>query len=107
MASTQAVNDSISNFNETLEHHAEVLKRSENRRTVFRAIYRGKTKIKSVSEIIQATGLDHKAVLTAGLALANSHLVDQTKVQNSGRMETAYAKTTFCNQHKDKILRLA
>ncbi len=107
MASPQAVNDSISNFNETLEHHAEVLKRSERRRAVFRAIYRGKTKTKSVSEIVEATALDHKAVLTAGLALANSHLVEQTKVQRGGRTETAYAKTVFCTQHRDRILRFA
>lgn len=110
MASPQAVNDSISNFNETLEHHAEVLKRSEHKKAVFIAVYRGRSKIKSVAQIAAATGLPRQAVLNAGLALANSHLVDQCTLPNpngGGRSETAYAKTVFCTQNRSKILRLA
>ncbi len=90
---------------ETLEHHANVLKKSANRRVVFKAIYTRKTDPKSVGWLMKHTGFDRKQVLAAGKELADNGLVTQTK-SNS---ETAYSKTNFCKAagRRDKILSLA
>lgn len=64
------VSDYASNAPENLVHAAEAVGASDIRRKVFAAIYRGKKRTKSVSDLIQATNLDRKRVLTAGKHLA-------------------------------------
>lgn len=108
MASALAVNDSLSNLPETIEHHVDVLRGSANRQAVFRAIYSGRKDPKSVSEIMQATGLGQQTVLKTGLALARSQMVnlEKTKNKDGTRTETAYRKDALCVRHRDKIMRL-
>jgi len=102
------VHDSVSNNPETLEHFADVLRASSNRRAVFEAIYGGRRDKKSVSDIMDITNLGQEAVLKAGLALDRNHMVERDKGPNrdGSRQETAYKRTRFCSQNRDKILRL-
>ena len=51
------VSDIGSNLNENIQHAADTIGRSPHRRKVFEEIYRGKTKVKSVSDLIKMTGL--------------------------------------------------
>ncbi len=59
---TLPVADRSSNKNEQILHAAEVLGRSPQRIAVFTEIYRGRKQIKSVSEIVDATGLARQRV---------------------------------------------
>jgi hypothetical protein len=97
------VSDARSNPNDQIAHAASVLRRSKRRTLVFTAIYRGKTKVKTVDELAKATRLGKVAVLQAGGQLANQQIVTQVKV----RGRTAYEKDRFYGTNKKKILRLA
>jgi hypothetical protein len=94
------VADRSSNKPENIKTAAEALGRSAQRRAVFKAIYTGKTKAKTVTELIEATGLDKFAVLHAGKALAADDVVHQVKKDK----ETAYEKVAFYQKYKAKIL---
>ena|SRR5581483_5926656 len=96
------VADVRANANENITYAAGVIGRSKARRAVFEAIYRGKKKVKTVDEIMQATGLGHVRVLQEGKKLAASQVVNQTKIQG----QTAYEKDEFFGHHKAKILGL-
>lgn len=96
------VSDRSSNKAEQIEHAAEVLGKSQ-RITVFRNIYTGKKKIKSVEQLAESTGLTKKRVLECGKKLATQDIVEQVKVNG----QTAYKKIDFFQQYRDKIIRLA
>lgn len=98
----QSVTDFRSNANDQLAFAARVIGKGL-RRTVFEAIYRGKKSTKTVGEIANQTGLTSKQVLTAGLALANTHLVEKTKVGK----ETAYQKDPVYSHYRNRVLALA
>lgn len=97
------VTDVRSNPQDQIAHAARVIGRSERCRKVFSAIYQGKKKIKTVSEIERITGLDRMSVLQEAGKLCNNDVAKKTKV----RKELAYEKHPFYTQNKDKILRLA
>src|SRR5258707_6174805 len=97
------VTDVRSNPDEQIAHAAGLISRSSHRRTVFKAIYRGKQKTKTVSQLMKATGFGRICVLKQGRALADNHIVKQIKVDG----ETAYEKDRFYAQKRGKILRLA
>jgi len=80
-----------------------VLGKSQDRRDVFSAIYKGKKKRKTVSEIAQMTGLDPIRVYQEAGKLADNHIVGKKKIGP----ELAYEKDSFFSQHKSKILSLA
>lgn len=96
------VADVRANRNENIVHAADVIGRSATCRTVFDAIYRGKTKIKTVEQLMNATGLDRKQVLTQGKKLADNQVVTQVKVDG----QTGYRKDEFIAQHKKRVLNL-
>jgi hypothetical protein len=98
-----SVSDRSSNKIEQIEHAAEVLGRSKQRAIVFKAIYTGKRKFKTVKQLAKSTGLTEKRVLECGKKLATQDVVDQDKVNN----QTVYKKIEFLQQHRDKIIRLA
>ena len=59
---TVKVADVRANLNENIRHAAQIIGRSKARRDIFEAVYRGKKQVKSVDEIVSATGLTHKRV---------------------------------------------
>ena len=97
-----AVADRSSNKNEQIVHAAEVIGRSEHRRKVFKAIYTGKARTKSVLDLMAATDLGRTRVLDAGKALADNDLVIQKR---DGI--TVYQKIEFMQRYRDKILAAA
>lgn len=98
------VTDISGNRNDKIANAAKVLGRSEDRQTVFLAIYTGKKKLKTVSEILANTKLKSNVrVLQEGKKLASEDIVTQTKVNG----ETAYGKIDFYSQNKNVIISLA
>jgi len=100
---TIPVSDRSSNKPEQLEHAAEVIGRSSHRLMVFKAIYTGKAKIKSVPDLMKSTKLGRTRVLDAGKKLSTQDIVEQVRVDGV----TGYAKIGFFQTHRDKILKLA
>jgi hypothetical protein len=99
---TVKVADIRANTNENIRHAANVIGRSNSRRALFDAIYRGKQKVKKVPELMAATELSHKRVLTEGGTLAANGIVEKVKVDG----KIAYKKDDFYSEHKSKVLDL-
>jgi hypothetical protein len=97
------VTDVRSSPRDQIAHAAEVIGDSEHRRRVFVAIYEGKQRIKTVSEVVKRTGLPRIRVLQEAGVLAGNDIIHKTKVGT----ELAYEKDEFYSQNKDKVLRLA
>lgn len=97
------VSDSASNRNEQIENAAKAIGKSDRKRRVFKAIHHHKKPVKTVSEIVEKTGLNRMQVLQAGGELARKQVVEQTKENG----ETAYRKNDFLQAHKKEVLALA
>src|SRR2546425_4521541 len=97
-----SVSDTLSNRPDQIANAARVLGRSRDRRLVFQAIYRGKRKIKTVSEIRAATSLDRIRILQEAGRLAGHDIVKKVKTNR----KTAYEKIEFISHNKTKILSL-
>lgn len=99
---TQKVTDVSGNRQDKIANAAKVIGRSKDRLKVFSAIYSGK-RIKTVSEIINATDLTNKVrVLQEGKKLASEDIVNATKVDG----ETGYEKIDFYTHNKNRIISL-
>lgn len=94
------VADVRANLNENILHAATIIGKSQDRREVFEAIYRGKKQAKTVDEIMKDTGLNRVRVLQEGGKLHANHIVEKTKLDN----QTAYRKDGTYADHKKKIL---
>lgn len=66
-----SVSDRGSNKPELIEHAAEVLGRSTRKIAVFKAIYTGQQKVKTVVNLMNTLRLPRITVLDAGKALAD------------------------------------
>lgn len=99
----QAVSDSLSNTNEQIEQAAKAIGRSSLRRQVFEAIYHGKRRVKSASDISRKLGIAQKEVTTAGKHFADRGIVEQVRQEK----QTAYKKLDFFHAHKSTILSIA
>lgn len=99
---TLNVADVRANLNENIQHAVRIIGRSQARRDIFAAIYRGKQKIKTVDELMAATGLSHQRVLDEAGKLAGNRIVTKRKV--NGRL--AYEKDETFVQHKNKVIDL-
>jgi hypothetical protein len=97
------VTDVRSNPQDQITHAARVIGRSKDCRKVFCAIYQGKRRIKTISEIVNLTSLRRIRVLQEAGKLCNNRIVRKAKVGN----QLAYEKDPFYSQNKDSILRLA
>jgi hypothetical protein len=94
------VADVRANLNETILHAVKIIGKSQDRRSVFEAIYRGKKEVKTVDDIVQGTGLSRVRVLQEGGKLHANQLVEKTKKNN----QTAYKKDETYTHHKKTIL---
>lgn len=95
------VSDSLSNREEQIERVVKAIGRSKTRLAVFEAIYFHKSRVKSVQEIADRTGLTRMEVLKAGGHLARHGAVNQTKKEK----DTAYEKIDAFHVSKPTILR--
>ncbi len=96
----RSVSDVRANLNENIIHAADVIGKSEDRRKVFEAVYRGKRPVKTVDDIVKATGLKSIRVLQEGGKLHANHIVEKTK--KDGQM--AYRKYEIYSDHKARVL---
>jgi hypothetical protein len=92
-----------SNPLDQIAHAARVINRSEACRKVFSAIYQGKKKIKTVSDVVEMTSLPRIRVLQEAGKLCDNDIAEKTKVGK----ELAYKKHPFYTQNKSKVLGLA
>ncbi len=60
------VADVRANLNESILHAVTIIGKSQDRRSVFEAIYWGKKEIKTVDDIARETGLSRVRVLQEG-----------------------------------------
>lgn len=97
------VSDVRSNSQDQIAHAARVIGRSKDCRKVFSAIYQGKKRVKTVTEIEALTSLRRMRVLQEAGKLCNNNIVRKTKMDG----ETAYEKDPFYTQNKKTVLRLA
>ena len=97
-----SVSDVRSSPSDQIAHAVEVLGHSRQRLAIFKAIYQGKKRVKTVNEIATATGLDRIRVLQEGRLLADNQIVKQVRAAGI----TAYEKDPFYKAQKKKILRL-
>lgn len=97
-----AVADRSSNRNDNLAYVADVIRRSPQRRRVFEAIYFHKKKRKTVSDVMDATGLSRKRVTEEGAKLHNKGCIN--KVREKGAI--LYEMDPWIHSHKAKILAL-
>jgi hypothetical protein len=97
-----SVSDARSNRNDQIAHAVAVLGRSKPRIAVFKAIYFGKRKIKTVTEIVKITKLARKIVLNEAKRLANQDIVRSIRLPEHG---LSYEKDPFYTANKDEILR--
>jgi hypothetical protein len=96
---TLQVRDHLSNTPEHIEELARALGKGQ-RLAVFKAIYRGKRRVKTVGELMKATGLSHVRVLQLAGELADRGFVEQEKIDG----ETAYRTIRFFQVNKRKVL---
>ena len=96
------VTDPRSNKNDQIRHVVEVLGRSKDRLKVFKAIYKGKKAIKTVSEVAKITKLVNIRVLQEAGKLSGNGVIHPLKM---GR-ETGYRKDSFYATNRATILRL-
>ncbi len=83
------VTDPRSSPADQIAHAVQVLGRAKQRIAVFRAIYFGKRRVKTVNEIATATGLDRIRVLQEGKLLADNQIVNQ--ISNSIQVAPLFA----------------
>ncbi len=95
----QNVTDIRSNLNDQIANAAKIVGRSKQRQAVFEQICRGKRKIKTIDELIKATGLSAVRVLQEGGRLAQHQLVEKVK--------GGYKKDSFCASRYREILSYA
>jgi hypothetical protein len=98
-----SVSDVLANRNETVRNAAEIIGRSKNRRAVFEAIYKGQKPVKTVAELMTATGIDERGVLTLAKELDDHELIERVRL--AGRY--VYRKVPSIVPIRDRILRLA
>jgi hypothetical protein len=91
--------------NDKIANAARVLGRSEDRKKIFKAIYTGKKKIKTVGEISSISGIKNRVrVLQETKRLLSEDIIHPAKkIKN----ETAYQKIDFYTHNRDKILALS
>jgi len=95
------VSDPRSNYNDQIAHAVNVLGHASQRIAVFKVIYLGKKRIKTVNEIAQTTGLKRMRVLQEAKFLADNLIIKPIRV--AGLL--AYEKDSFYSAQKKKILR--
>lgn len=99
MNSINHTTDIRSNVNDQIANASNVIGKSEHRQRVFKAIYTGKKKIKTIDEICISTGLTQVQVLKAGGILADAQIVQ--------KIRKAYCKDDFYSSCYRKVLNYA
>jgi hypothetical protein len=104
----QQVSDTASNRRDQIANFGELLQRAPAKQRVFKAVYFGKKRSKTVQDIADATGYTTKRVTEIAKHLADGEkLFEQARERIDGKAHTVYRKIHFVETNKRKILRLA
>ncbi len=103
MVNAIEVSDSLSNAEEQIERAAKLVGRGKVRPKVFERIYHHKSKVKTVSAIVEQTGLKRLRVLQEGRHLVKNGIVKAAKKDG----EIGYEMIDFFHTNKRKILKYA
>ncbi|HLY62561.1 MAG TPA: hypothetical protein VKV95_17605 [Terriglobia bacterium] len=102
------VSDTASHRRDQIANFAELLRNAPIKQQVFKAVYTGKKKVKTLDEIAQVTGIaTSKRVTEFAKPLARERIFLQEKQRIDGKVCTVYRKIDFVEQNKRKILQLA
>lgn len=102
------VSDTPSHRRDQIANFADLLKNAEARQKVFKAIYRGKKRSKTIGEIAKATRYDAKRVAEIAGPLAHGEkLFEQDRERHDGKVTTVYKKIPFVVRNRAQILSLA
>jgi hypothetical protein len=101
------VSDTASNRRDQIANFAELLRKAPSRQLVFKAIYRGKKRTKTVQEIADSTDFTPKRVTEIAKPLTREKLFDQARQRVNGSVQTVYHKNEFVASNRRKILQLA
>lgn len=102
------VSDVASNRRDQIANFAELIKNAPTREKVFRAVYRGKKRIKTVSDLCTISGIySAKRITMIAKPLARQGLFEQGRERLNGRVHTVYRKIDFVESNKHTILKLA
>ncbi|HXF36013.1 MAG TPA: hypothetical protein VNO17_02395 [Actinomycetota bacterium] len=84
-------------------HAAEVIGRGRQKAKVFEVVSSGRARVKTVSDVVEKTGIPRQQVLNAAKQLVDNQLIHPTRKNG----ELAYEKDAFYSRHKKRILKLA
>lgn len=98
---TQIVANVRAERNEAIQAAIDSIGKSNARQQIFEAVYKGKKRLKTITEIAKATGLSEKHVLTEGKKLVNDDIIHAEKTASK---KTAYKKISVYSTHKKKVL---
>lgn len=102
------VSDTPSHRRDQIANFAEILRNAEAKQKVFKAVYHGKKRSKTIGEIAKATGYSAKRVAEiAGPLARGEKLFEQGRARHDGRVTTVYKKIAFVVANRPKILSLA
>jgi hypothetical protein len=102
------VSDTPSHRRDQIANFADLLKNAAARQKVFKAVYRGKKRFKTIGEISTATKYPAKNVANiAGPLAKGEKLFEQGRERVDGRMTTVYRKIPFVTRNRAEILSLA
>jgi hypothetical protein len=97
------VSNPSADADEKIERAARVLRASRQNKDVFKAIYKGKRRFKSVEDLKRSVTNFTKKTYAAAARLAAEDIVDKKK--QDGLM--LYGKKDFYTHHRDRILRMS
>jgi hypothetical protein len=101
--------DTSSHRRDQIANFAEILRNAKAKLTVFKSVYRGKQRSKTIAEIAKATGYSPKRVAEiAGPLARGEKLFEQARGEgHDGRKTTVYKKIPFVVANRSRILSLA
>ena len=92
----QEVSDTASNRRDQIANFAEILRNAPEKQKVFKAVYTGKKKTKTVLEIAAIAGIKTpKRVTELAKPLVREKLFQQGRLRVDGRAQTIYTKAEF------------
>src|SRR5437773_1700052 len=95
------VSDFRSNANDQIAHAAKMIGRSKHRAAIFETVCAGHDPVKTISTIVQKTGIPRQQVLNAAKQLADTELIQPTEKDG----ELAYEKYPSYARYRRQILR--
>ncbi len=104
----QQVSDTASNRRDQIANFAEILRNAPIKQKVFAAVYHGKKRVKTATDLAVAASMPSTKRLTeVAKGLVDEKLFEQGRERVGVHKQTVYKKIAFVAKNKQKILQLA